>query len=985
MNSSTPHQETLSAKSGAGESFLRSSPTIIGFSPSSATKDASKGRGISLRRQLLWTILPAVLAPLTIVSLIGCRLAQQGAEAKIHRQLQDQALLASEGTSAVLDDLLDLPRAIAASPLVINEALAGSLQVETDGLDQLSMDELEAQFQETKLLRIHNALNAYLQETIETAEISEISITERHGFNVAYSEPTTDFVQSDEEWWRQGKKEGLWIGSPDFDYAAKGFTVELAQAIYHYQSGEFLGVVRAVLPARKFSLVAKFLQHTSISGSQRVQLVDASQLSIIDTFSPKGFHNTRKIIGGDPIKQMIQTLAKANTEEQTQQQLRQTLTTQPSLQKLSIKALEGEPLLVSFIVEDKQYKVTAIPATNWVAIASMDLTEISVTGRNLLLLFGLTALLLGGVMAGSALMLAHQVSTPIINLASKAKQFTAGDLNVAAEPQGAVEIQTLAQTFNQLVVQVKELLQQQVAETHKAQLFGTITGSPTHNIQQLKAIFDQAVNRAREFLNTDRVIFYRVSSERDRYVASESVAPAFPSALDYPAQSACIPPEILKTTREQPVFTANNITAAGFQTAHHQCLEALQVKASIAVPVFNQNHLFGFLIAHHCSTSHEWQSIEIDFVKQLANQLELVIERVASLEQIREARQTAEALSEEQQQQNEFLQQQVSQLISDIAGVSKGDLTVRATVNEGELGSVADFFNMTIERLQHLVTQVKQSTVQVNASLYQNKMAAVQLADEARQQAQKTSRTLGAMQQMTYSTELIANNALQAVEVAHIMAVTAEDGETRMDLATQTILPLQQVIAETARRIAELGVSAQHISKVTSLIEEIAKQIHQLSETDSFDLTGMDQQNPNFANVAEKVRVLATRTSEATQPIDSFLSILQRETQQVVEAIEQSKTKVFEGSHLVQMSKQSLGKMLTVSNQIDQLAQSISEATASQVHTSQTVSSLMQEAAELSKRTSKFSRQISSALQETVEVAEELQTSVSTFKVDSET
>ncbi len=961
---------------------MRSTPTIIGFSPSNTSKKASIKRGISLRRQLLWTILPAVLAPLTLVSLIGYRLVHQRAEAKIHRQLQDQAMLASEGTSAVLDDLLDLPRAIAASPLVVNEAFAGSLQAEADGIDQLPMNELEARFQETKLLRVHNALNAYLQETIETAEISEISITERHGFNVAYSEPTTDFVQSDEEWWLQGKQEGLWIGSPDFNYAAKGFTVELAQAIYHHQSGEFLGVVRAVLPARKFSLVAKFLQHTSISGSQRVQLVDASQLSVIDTFSPKGFHNTRKIIGGDPVKALIQTLLKANTEEETQQQLLQALSAQPEIKKPAIKVLEEDALLVAFIVQGKQYKVTAIPATNWVAIASMDLAEISVAGRNLLMLFGLTALLLGGVMAGSAVLLAHQVSTPIIDLASKAKQFTAGDLNVSATPRGALETQTLAQTFNQLVVQVKSLLQQQVAETHKAQLFAEITSAPTHTIQELKAIFDQVVNQTREFLDTDRVIFYRVSSSRDRYVASESVSPDFPSAIDYSAQSACIPLEILKTSREQPIFIVNDITAADFQTAHRQCLDALQVKASIAAPIFNQNHLFGFVIAHNCHDVHEWQPIEIDFLTQLSNQLELVIERLASLEQIREARQIAEILSEERQQQNEFLQQQVSQLIADISGVSQGDLTVRATVNEGELGAVADFFNMTIERLQHLVTQVKQSTVQVNASLHQNKMAAVQLASEARQQAQETSRTLGAMQQMTYSTELIANNALQAAEVAHTMAVTAADGETRMDLATQTILPLQQVIAETARRIADLGASSQHISKVTGLIEEIAKQIHQLSETENFDLTEIDQQNSDFANVAEKVRILAMRTSEATQPIDNFLTILQRETQQVVEAIEQSKTKAFEGSHLVQMSKQSLGKMLAVSNQIDQLAQSISQATASQVQTSQKVSSLMQEAAELSKRTSNFSRQISSALQETVEVAEELQTSVSTFKVD---
>ena len=987
---STHPQAASAPTSNGGQRRLRTLSDTVGFSISSTTKEKPKRRGISLRRQLLLTIFPAVLAPLAIVSLIDYKLVQQRTEAQIQLQLQNQALLASEGTSAVLDDLLDLPRAIAASPLVVNEAFAGGNQVESDGLDKLSMEELEARFKGTKLLRIHRALNAYLQETIETADISEISITERHGFNVAYSEPTTDFVQSDEDWWQKGKSEGLWIGPPDFNYAAKGFTVELAQAIHHHQSGAFVGVVRAVLPARKFSLVTKYLQHTGISGSQRVQLIDADKLSVIDTFSPKGFHNTRKIIGGEGVKQLIASLIQSDAKETNPEHLLQTLNTQGSLQELTVMSSAEEPLLVSLISQDKQYKIAIIPGTTWVAIASMDLAEISVTSRQLLLFFALTAIFLGGVTAGLVLLLAHQVSTPISDLASKAKQFAAGDLNVVAEPRGNVEIQTLAQTFNTLVVQVKELLMQQAAETHKAQLFATITGSPADNRLELKAIFDQAVDQIREFLAADRVIFYRVKPDRSSNVTSdqgsnvesESVAPNLPSVLDYPVPADCIPLEVINTGGKKRVFATHNMAAVGLQIAHQQCLQALQVKSSLVVSVLIKGQVFGFLIAHHCRASHDWQPLEIDFVEQLAAQLELVIERVNSLEQIREARQTAEVLTEEHRQQNKFLQQQVAQLIRDIAGVSQGDLTVRATVNVGQLGSVANFFNLTIERLQQLVTQVKQSTVQVNTSLQQNRTAAAQLADEARRQSQETTRTLCAMRQMTLSTELIADSAGQAAEVAHTVAITAAEGEARMDLIFQTILQLQEVIAATAKKVAELGGSSQHISKVTDLIEEIAMQIHQLSETNSFDLTGMADGGPDFAKVAEKVRILATRTSEATHPIDNFLNILQRETQQVVEAIEHSKAKVFEGSHLVQTSKQSLGEMLTVSNQIDQLARSISEATASQVQTSQTVSSLMQDVAELSENTSHFSRQISSALQDTVDVAEELQTSVSTFKVD---
>jgi len=61
---------------------------------------------------------------------------------------------------------------------------------------------------------------------------------------------------------------------------------------------------------------------------------------------------------------------------------------------------------------------------------------------------------------------------------------------------------------------------------------------------------------------------------------------------------------------------------------------------------------------------------------------------------------------------------------------------------------------------------------------------------------------------------------------------------------------------------------------------------------------------------------------------------------------------VIEGTYLVEDTKKSLGQILNVSYQIDQLVQSISSATVSQARTSQAVSSLMKDLAKVSERTS---------------------------------
>ncbi|HEY9669610.1 MAG TPA: methyl-accepting chemotaxis protein, partial [Coleofasciculaceae cyanobacterium] len=124
------------------------------------------------------------------------------------------------------------------------------------------------------------------------------------------------------------------------------------------------------------------------------------------------------------------------------------------------------------------------------------------------------------------------------------------------------------------------------------------------------------------------------------------------------------------------------------------------------------------------------------------------------------------------------------------------------------------------------------------------------------------------------------------------------------------------------------------------------------------------------------------RSAAATREIEQIVENIQKETAEVVEAMEIGTTQVVEGTHLVEDAKQSLSQILDVSRQIDALVQSISSATVSQAQTSQAVTDLMKEIAIVSERTSNSTRQVSSSLKETVGIAQELQESVGTFKVN---
>jgi methyl-accepting chemotaxis protein PixJ len=337
--------------------------------------------------------------------------------------------------------------------------------------------------------------------------------------------------------------------------------------------------------------------------------------------------------------------------------------------------------------------------------------------------------------------------------------------------------------------------------------------------------------------------------------------------------------------------------------------------------------------------------------------------------------------SDDERHQKETLQQQLLELLKDVEGAARGDLTVRADVTAGEIGTVADFFNSIVESLRDIVTQVKQAATQVNTAIGSNEGAINDLAEEALTQAAEINRTLDAVDQMTQSMKAVAESAEKAAFIANHAAHTATKSGHAMDLTVQNILSLRETVAETAKKVKRLGESSQQISRVVSLINQIAIQTNLLAINAGIEAARAGEEGEGFAVVAEEVGELAVRSAAATQEIEQIVENIQRETSEVVQAMEIGTTQVVEGTRIVEEAKESLSQILDVSRQIDSLVQSISTATASQLETSESVSQLMKDIAAVSQRTSDSSHQVSKSLQQTVEISHQLQETVETFKV----
>ena len=338
--------------------------------------------------------------------------------------------------------------------------------------------------------------------------------------------------------------------------------------------------------------------------------------------------------------------------------------------------------------------------------------------------------------------------------------------------------------------------------------------------------------------------------------------------------------------------------------------------------------------------------------------------------------------AEREIEQNRVLQEELFTLLSDVEGAASGDLTVRAEISAGQIGIVADFFNAILENLRDLVTQVKGTATQVNTSVQSNEQVIRRLADEAQAQAYQISDTLNSVEAMTASITAVASNAQSAALISRQASDNAQTGGVAMERTVDSILQLRDTIAETGKKVKRLGESSQQISKVIALINQIALKTNLLAVNASIEAARAGEEGRGFAVVAEEVGQLAAQSALATKEIEQIVEAIQRETREVVSAMELGTTQVVEGTKLVEQTKGSLQQIVTVSGQIDELLQSISKATVSQTASSQKVTQLMEAIAQVSEKTSETSSLVSSNLQETVSVAQKLQTSVETFKVD---
>lgn len=315
----------------------------------------------------------------------------------------------------------------------------------------------------------------------------------------------------------------------------------------------------------------------------------------------------------------------------------------------------------------------------------------------------------------------------------------------------------------------------------------------------------------------------------------------------------------------------------------------------------------------------------------------------------------------------------------------EGDLTRRIEVhNEDELGELSRWFNVFMDKLQQIILQVSASTEHIASASEELSSTATQTSRSAAAQKDQTTQVAAAMQQMSSTVVQVSENATKASENARRAGETARSGGVIVEETVDVIQTLATSTRDTAAKIQELGRSSDQIGQIISVIDDIADQTNLLALNAAIEAARAGEQGRGFAVVADEVRKLAERTTQATKEIAQMIKTIQQETQRAVEAMEAGTAAVERGVESASKAGTSLNDIIQASELVNDMITQIATAATQQSAATQQVTSNMEQIANLVQESSVGAEQSAKACSDLSDLALDLQQLVSRFKLGEE-
>ncbi|MEM8497362.1 MAG: methyl-accepting chemotaxis protein [Pseudomonadota bacterium] len=303
------------------------------------------------------------------------------------------------------------------------------------------------------------------------------------------------------------------------------------------------------------------------------------------------------------------------------------------------------------------------------------------------------------------------------------------------------------------------------------------------------------------------------------------------------------------------------------------------------------------------------------------------------------------------------LEQILAETSATMSHLANGELDQRINGEfTGRFLELKDDVNNSLGKILKVVSDINNVAIGVDAGSSEISQGNNDLAQRTEEQVSKLAITAGSMKQMT---QTVGENKQSANE-ANKLATSARDSAIRGGA----------VVSDAMKAMEEINASSKKIADIIGVIDEIAFQTNLLALNASVEAARAGEQGRGFAVVASEVRNLASRSATAAKEIKDL--------------IEDSSSKVEQGSLLVHQSGDTLDGIVSEVKKVATIVAEIADASEVQSAGIDEVSSAIVEMEDLTQQNAALVEEAAAASESLSDQAQDLKQLVDYFKLSGD-
>lgn len=298
-----------------------------------------------------------------------------------------------------------------------------------------------------------------------------------------------------------------------------------------------------------------------------------------------------------------------------------------------------------------------------------------------------------------------------------------------------------------------------------------------------------------------------------------------------------------------------------------------------------------------------------------------------------------------------------------------------------ETARVGQAINRLMNKFRNIITQANQSSADIADASGTLSASSSQVSRSSSAQADAASTVAAAVEEVSVSVSETAANAHTAGEIVEKTRASTERALTVMAQTVNNVNGIAVLVRESDTSVAQLGESSKKIGGIVQVIKEVADQTNLLALNAAIEAARAGEQGRGFAVVADEVRKLAERTSNATTEIASLISDIQSRIGGTIEGMHKANSQVEESLILVGKTEAALHHIGDDSREAASKVQSIADAVREQDIAIQQVAANIEKIAQMAEENSLATASSSDTAVRLDGLSSALKDSVARFKV----